>query len=272
MIGDLSKFDDALTSALELLGISARPEQIDSLGRHFHAMVDANRAFNLTRITDPAEAAVKHYADSLALLLYLGAKGLHLETVVDIGTGAGFPAVPLAVMRPEWRVTGIDATRKKTEFLVRTARALGLSNLHVAHAHSRHWRPGRTFQIATLRAIAKLATCLRHGARCLSTGGRLVAYKSFPIDVTEHKAASAAAARLGLIESEPFPYELNHGGETIVRALYVFDRPAGDPDRPAPSQGSLPFTRSVKDQPARTLAKRGTYRSHRDDTRRIRET
>ena len=92
---------------------------------------------NLTRITRPAEAAVRLYADSLAVLSWARQSGNEtgVRTVLDIGTGAGFPAVPLAVAAPDWRITAIEATNKKAAFVEQSARRVGAENLRVILRH-----------------------------------------------------------------------------------------------------------------------------------------
>ena len=187
-------FNDAVTGPLMTWGVSVSEVQLDQLRAHFDAVVEANRLMNLTRITNPSDAAVKHYADSLALLAWAAALGIKSASLLDVGTGAGFPAIPLAVLRPDWSITAIDGTRKKVEFVSRTAETLGLTNLEAIHAHSDHWTTGQTFQIITLRAVTKLARCVESCARYVAPGGRLVAYKTTSLDPQEHTAALATGS------------------------------------------------------------------------------
>ncbi len=217
-------FDIALRTALGRLDIPVSPAQVRTLGAHFEAVVETNRVMNLTRITDPVEAAVKHYADSLALLLWARDRSIAVRTVLDVGTGAGFPAVPLVVIRSEWAVTAIDATRKKVEFLTRTVAAIGLTNLHVEHAHAGHWRPQRPFDVVVVRALAPLGKCLELCAAFVKRGGWLVAYKTASLDRAELGAAEARLKKTRMRAEEPFPYELQMGGETLPRALRLYQR------------------------------------------------
>lgn len=226
MANRAEQFDGALEQALARWGISLKPGQLGQFRLHFDALVKANRVLNLTRITDPVEVAVKHCADSLALALWAKKAQVGVKAVLDIGTGAGFPAVPLAIMCPEWEVTAIDATQKKIAFLARTTEAMGLSNMHVVHAHSDHWQPGHRFQVAALRAVAKLATCLQHGHSLVSPGGWLVAYKTASLAREELSAARAAAAQLRFHRCQGFSYDLECAGQTIHRTLHVYQRRA----------------------------------------------
>jgi 16S rRNA (guanine527-N7)-methyltransferase len=217
-------FDNALRTALGRLTIPVSPSQVRTLGAHFEAVVETNRVMNLTRITDPVEAAVKHYADSLALLLWSRDRSIAVRTVLDVGTGAGFPAVPLAVMRPEWAVTAIDATRKKVEFLVRTTAAMGMDNFTVEQAHTSHWQPERTFHVVATRALGPLAKCLESCAALVRPGGWLAAYKTASVACDEIAAAEKLLKRTRMRVEEPFAYDLQLGDETLRRTLHLFRR------------------------------------------------
>jgi len=123
------EFVTALTSALADYGINDVSEaQRAQLATHYRMMLAWNRRVNLTRITDPAEAARLHYADSLFGGRFLGAA----QSLLDIGSGAGFPAMPLAVLRPDLRVTALEANQKKSLFLAEAGDAVGLTNFRVA--------------------------------------------------------------------------------------------------------------------------------------------
>jgi 16S rRNA (guanine527-N7)-methyltransferase len=233
----LAVFDEALTAALARWGLSIEPDRLGQLRTHYEAVVEANRTMNLTRITDPVEAAVKHYADSLALLLWVEKPKVTVQTLLDVGTGAGFPAVPLVVMRPDWSVTAIDATRKKIDFLRRTADAIGLSNLHCEHAHSEHWKPsavsqqfsaisrrssGPGFDLVVFRALTSLAKSLEQTSGYVAEGGCLVAYKTASMDPAEQRAADRAAAKLHLRLDERFTYDLELEGEKLNHVLFIY--------------------------------------------------
>lgn len=216
-----SIFRESLAAALARLKIPILPAQLAGMEAHFGAMIDANRTMNLTRITDPVEAAIKHYADSLALLPWAATVGLGEVTLLDIGTGAGFPAVPLAVMRPDWSITAIDGTRKKADFVARVAAEIGLGNLRVEHGHSDHWRSARRFNVVTTRAVAPLGSCIRSARPYLTAGGRLVAYKTAEADSGELADAEQAARRCRMKLECPYDYELELAAERLRRTLRI---------------------------------------------------
>jgi 16S rRNA (guanine527-N7)-methyltransferase len=217
-------FRAALIHAVAPWGIAVEPDQIAALESHYLAMVTANEAMNLTRITDPIEAAIKHYADSLALLPWAVKVGLPSISLLDVGSGAGFPAVPIAVMRPEWRVTALDGTRKKAEFVSRIATDLGLKNLRAEHGHSDHWISGETFDFVATRAVASLARCMRTAHRFIRKGGSLIAFKTAALTSEEITEARQACTELEMEIEPPFLYELELNSEKLERALYPVRR------------------------------------------------
>lgn len=215
-------FQRVLIEWLNRWSIPATTDQVAKLLKHYLAMVDANRRVNLTRITEPEEAAVKHYVDSLAPLLWLGDRRSEIHRVLDVGTGAGFPAVPLAVMCPEWHVTAIDATRKKTDFLSETTRAIQLQSVHPIHARSEQWEPDEPFDLVLTRAVASIDRCVAWAGRHVADRGRLVCFTT--PDGAEPDRLRREAKKHGLHATERFSYELAVGEQRIPRILQVFQR------------------------------------------------
>jgi 16S rRNA (guanine527-N7)-methyltransferase len=149
VVDPASEFVTALTSALREYSLD---ELIDAqraqLARHYAMMRVWNRRINLTRIIAPEEAARLHYADSLAGERFLGAA----QTILDIGSGAGFPAIPLAVLRPDVQVTALEANQKKSLFLAEAGDALTLPNFTVATARVEGFDLS-AFDLLTSRAL-----------------------------------------------------------------------------------------------------------------------
>lgn len=204
--------------------IKLSPKQLGQMVAHHDAMVEANRRLNLTRITDPAESAVRHYADSLALLAWSRDNAVSIRTLLDVGTGAGFPAVPLAIMKPKWKITAIDGTKKKIDFVRETVGALGLKNLRTVHAHTTHWITDETFDVVAARALAKLSEAIEQSARFVGNKGYLIAYKTASIEQEEHERGASTAKRSGLKLRTPFEYQLSVGDEVLDRTLVVMQR------------------------------------------------
>jgi len=223
MSDDAQRFRSILSAALADLGVDVDDRQLSQLLAHYQAMLVANQVMNLTRITDPEEAAIKHYADSLAILPWLMEENDRVESVLDMGTGAGFPAVPLAVMRPDWKVVALDGTAKKIAFLRQTCADLAIGNIMCTHAHSTHYKPGIRFDLVLTRAVGSLAKCLEASAHHTKPGGFMVAYKT-PTVCDEWDEADSILRRHRLAALEEYPYELTLRGETLTRLLVPFRR------------------------------------------------
>lgn len=232
MTNEPESFETTLTEALSRWNMPITSDQLAQMHTHFGALVETNRVMNLTRITDPQEAALKHYADSLALLLWIEKRRISVKTLLDIGTGGGFPAVPLAIIRPDWSITAIDGTGKKIDFVRQTARALGLNNLHCIHAHSCHWNdttksdhpPTAGFDLVVCRALATLPKTIKQTAMFVEPGGYLVAYQSDNIDQATLDAADLAAKSAGLRAETPHRYTLGKVSEERKLVLYPYQR------------------------------------------------
>jgi 16S rRNA (guanine527-N7)-methyltransferase len=154
------------------LGVTLDAEMATKLLRLLDELEQWNRAYNLTSIETRAAMITTHLLDSLAASPELA--GAH---IADLGTGAGFPGLPLAIARPELRFTLIDATAKKVRFVAHAARALGLGNVEAVQARAESMQPAAPFDTVTARAVAPLGT-LAALARPLSRPGtRLVALK-----------------------------------------------------------------------------------------------
>ena len=220
-----SEFLRTLDDLLDVWRIKRTAVQLEKLHQHFNAVVEANARINLTRITDPIEAAVKHYADSLSLLLWTRERNAPVGTVIDVGTGAGFPAFPLAVMCPDWNVIAIDGTAKKVAFVERVCRELGVENLQAIHAHSTHWPASPTADVVVVRAVARLSKCVKDAGSLVGAGGHLVAYKTrLSNDDAELIGAQEQCTDSQLGMDQPVLYELRLGGEPLPRALYPMPR------------------------------------------------
>ena len=131
-----------------------------------------NAQFNLTAIRDRPGMLHKHVLDSLSLQPYL--RG---SRVADIGTGAGFPGLPLAIVNPERRFTLVEATGKKARFVEQTAQTLGCENVQVVHSRAENYRPFELFDTVVARALSSLADFAAYAGHLCAPDGRLLAMK-----------------------------------------------------------------------------------------------
>ncbi len=152
-----------------------------------------------TSVRSPAAAVDVHIADSLSALPLLERLAAPARAA-DIGSGAGFPGLPIAIARPGIQMDLVESGRRKCEFLEEAARALDLGNVAVANARAEEWarEEGRErYGVVLARAVAPLATLTEYAAPLLLTGGTLIAWKG-ERDEQEEQSASSAAAELGL--------------------------------------------------------------------------
>lgn len=154
------------------LGVALDDQQAKQLSRLLDELEQWNRAYNLTSIETRAAMVTHHLLDSLAASVDLSG-----TQIADLGTGAGFPGLPLAVVHPDKQFTLIDATAKKVRFVAHAARVLGLNNVLACHARAESMRPEKPFDTIVARAVAPIPK-LAALARPLSCPGtRLLAYK-----------------------------------------------------------------------------------------------
>lgn len=151
---------------------------LDQFLRYRQELLDWNSRMNLTAIADPDEVLIKHFLDSLSLLIVYDRPGARL---LDIGAGAGFPGLPLKIVRPQWQVQLFEATGKKVIFLRHVIETLQLKNVVAVHgraeelAHKAEYRA--SFDVVTARAVASLPTLLEYAAPFCRVGGQIVLFK-----------------------------------------------------------------------------------------------
>ena len=220
---------DILKAALP----QADEKALDRFEIYQRLLAEWNEKMNLTAITDPVEVAEKHFADSLAALPYLkpGMK------VIDVGTGAGFPGVPLLIMMPELQMTLADSLQKRLTFLEALLQELGLK---AALVHGRAEDLGQNklyrerFDAATSRAVASLPVLLELTTPFVKVGGTAVAYKG---DAAEELKNARSAAFLLHVQLRQVELESNLGKRCLIFADKTaptpkqYPRKAGTPNK-----------------------------------------
>ena len=154
------------------MGLALERRQAAMLLVLVRELVDWSARFNLTAIREPADIVRKHLLDSLSVLPHLTG-----SSVADVGTGAGFPGLPLAIASPQRRFTLIESTGKKVRFVEHAAGSLGLANVTVVNARAEAFKPTQRFDCVVARALSSLADFVRFAGHLASPGGRLLAMK-----------------------------------------------------------------------------------------------
>ena len=155
------------------LGFDLDGSQLTILWRYGVMLRERNQHLNLTSIDTPAGILTLHMLDSLTLLPHLG----DAKNVIDVGTGGGFPGIPLAVACPERRFTLIDGTQKKIRFVAESIAALDIRNAHAVAARAELYVGAKNFDVVIARAVGGLIDVLRHTQSLLAPHGRLLAMK-----------------------------------------------------------------------------------------------
>jgi 16S rRNA (guanine527-N7)-methyltransferase len=150
----------------------------DKLAAYLELLGKWNRTYNLTAIREPERMITHHVLDSLAVLPHLRAPSTSTGfSVLDVGSGAGLPAIPLAIARPAWRVVALDSSHKKGAFVQQAVIELALPNVEPIVARVEDYRSATPFDVVISRAFSDLATFAESSVRHLAPGGRLVAMK-----------------------------------------------------------------------------------------------
>lgn len=216
---------DILRQGLKELGLdAAKAEPLEAFAR---AVLERNQVMNLTAITDEADFARLHLLDSAVLLNVAEIKG---KRVIDVGTGAGFPGVPLRILRSDFDLTLLDSTGKRIDFLRETCLALGLTGVDCVHARAEEIAAERreSCDIATSRAVASLPVLCELCLPLVRVGGQFLAMKSAQSD-DELDGAKRAIETLGARLNRVVDYTIPTSD--VTHRVIVIDKV-----RPTPKQ------------------------------------
>lgn len=179
--------EDFLFSLIQKLNIDLSKEQVDSFIKYYELLVEWNEKINLTSITEFEEVCLKHFADSLSLVKMFNSfeemenyfKG---KTIVDVGTGAGFPGVCLKILLPDLQVTLMDSLEKRIKFLNEVIDKLSLKGISTVHGRvedlAREVQYREQFDFSTARAVASLPVLCEYCLPFVKVGGSFISYKS----------------------------------------------------------------------------------------------
>lgn len=228
------------------LGIELAPAQLAKFQVFYEQLLDWNQRINLTAITGYEDVQIRHFADSLAVLLAINDEDFGVRrSLIDIGTGAGFPGLPLKIARPAWRVALVESTRKKTEFLEHMIYQLGLDQVDVVWGRAEEVGQDpayrEQFDLAVARAVADMAVLVEYALPLLRVGGRFIAQKETdPYD--ELQAAEKAIETLGGTHRDTIPYRLPAFDQPLH--LVVVEKVAPTPEK-YPRRPGMPAKRPI---------------------------
>ncbi len=190
-----------LIDQFKKLEMEISEKQIDQLVKYYNMLVEKNKVMNLTAITEWKDVVLKHFVDSAAV-------GKHIElttqSIADIGTGAGFPGIPLKILYPDTTVLLVDSLNKRVKFLNEVIEELGIQKIEAVHGraeeigHNPLYR--EQFDLCVSRAVANLSTLSEYCLPVVKTGGYFISYKSGNIQEEEQNAKGAVFKLGGKID------------------------------------------------------------------------
>ena len=239
-VAENSKSTNKFEEELNNLGIVLTDQQKKQFDQYYELLTEWNKVMNLTGITDYDEVNLKHFTDSLTIVKICNMN--QAESLIDIGTGAGFPGIPLKIVYPHLRVVLLDSLSKRIKFLDEVIRVLGLENIETIHgraedfAKKKEYREG--FDLCVSRAVANLSTLSEYCLPFVKVGGSFISYKSGEADEEIRQAEYAVKVLGGKISGvEKFQLPGTDMGRALVNLKKIkttpkkFPRKAGLPSK-----------------------------------------
>ena len=212
-----------LEQGCEQIGISLNEEQKQQFIAFYEYLVEKNKVMNLTGITEFQEVLVKHFLDSLACVKAVDMK--KVTTVMDIGTGAGFPGVPLKIAFPHLEACLLDSLKKRVNFLEETFALLKLQNITAIHGRAEEFAKNKsyreTYDLCVSRAVSNLATLSEYCLPYVKVGGKFISYKSGTVQEEAEQAEKAVRILGGKIQDVVY---FNLPDSEIQRSLVVIEK------------------------------------------------
>ncbi len=247
----------AFQEYLNKLDIQINEQQFEQFDKYYEILVEWNSFMNLTGITEYEEVQIKHFADSLAIQYAINAcrqKNLITEMeflpetmkIIDVGTGAGFPGIPLKIAFPAAEVLLLDSLNKRVKFLNEVIDQLGLQGIETVHARAeegaRNGAYREQFTCAVSRAVANLATLSEYCLPFVAVGGYFVAYKSGVIE-EELQEATSAIEKLGgtIVDVEHITLP-----DTDIERSFIFIKKVKNTPKKYPRKAGLPGKEPLK--------------------------
>ena len=213
---------EILKKAASDIGINLNDNQLDKFQKYYEILIERNKVMNLTAITEVNDVVTKHFVDSISLINYFD---LNNKKIIDVGTGAGFPGIPLAIILENTEFTLMDSLNKRINFLNDVIELCELNNVTTIHSRAedlgRNVEYREKFDICVSRAVANLSTLLEYCIPFVKVGGSFISYKSGDVD-EEIVASKSSQDKLSCIIDKKISFTLN--GTDMSRSFVKFDK------------------------------------------------
>ena len=229
-------FKEELEKYLNAISIKLEEKQIKQFYDYMNLLIEWNKKINLTAIIEPKEIILKHFVDSLTISKYINEK----STLIDVGTGAGFPGIPLKILRNDIKITLVDSLNKRIKFLDEVIKKLNLDNIKTVHGRAeeigRNKEYREKFDYATSRAVANTATLSEYLIPLVKEKGKCICMKG-PDIAEELENGKKAISVLGgrVIKKEEFDLPLTD----IKRTILVIEKIKNTPQK-FPRKAGIP--------------------------------
>ena len=232
------EFDKKMQEKSSELDINFSVEQLEKFYRYMELLIEWNEKMNLTAIIEPNEIILKHFVDSLTIIKYLK----NVKTLVDVGTGAGFPGIPVAIMMSNLEITLVDSLNKRLIFLEEVIKELKLTNVKLVHSRAEEFGQNKMyrekFDIATSRAVANLSTLSEYLIPLVKINGNIISMKAAQAEEEIEQAKNAIKELGGKINKiKEFNLPQSDIGRTIIliskekQTPAKYPRKAGTPNK-----------------------------------------
>ena len=230
---DKEMFFKKMQEKAGVLGVRFSMEQTEQFFEYMELLIEWNEKINLTAIIEPEEIILKHFIDSITIL-----KEIEKDSkLVDVGTGAGFPGIPLSIMEPSLKITLVDSLNKRLIFLEEVINKLNLKNVELVHARAEEFGQNKQyrekFDIATSRAVANLSTLSEYLIPLVKIDGKVLSMKASDAQEEINDAKKAIEILGGKIEKvEEFNLPQSDIGRTIITIRKEKQTPSKYPRKP----------------------------------------
>ena len=229
---------EMLKNRMDRLQIETNENMLEQFDLFYHLLVEWNKVMNLTGITEYEEVVEKHFADSLSLARFLDLNKIH--TVIDVGTGAGFPGIPLKIAFPHLKVVLLDSLNKRINFLNEVIAKLDLREIHTIHGRAEEYarKPEyrEQFDLCVSRAVANLSVLSEYCIPYIRIGGIFIPYKSGDIDeevAVSRKAVDILGGQIDHVEKFQLP-------DTDIHRSFVFINKIKNTQKKYPRKAGTP--------------------------------